>query len=133
MIQVRVTEDYTPEERAVAETLNAFARGRREAMSQDDISKAVVVRLGREISSRTVRHVIRGLRVKRHAPIVSSYKGNAEGGYFIPQTEEEAADFMRHVHTHAVKMLAMESALKKMVAECFPQAELLFAGSGEAA
>lgn len=133
MIQISVKEDYTLAERAVAETLNEFAQGRREAMSQTGISTAVVMRLGRRISSRIVRKIIRDLRVKRHAPIVSTYKGNKEGGYFIPQTAEEVEPFVKRVHGHAIKMLAMESAVKKMVNECFPQVELLFDRARQAA
>lgn len=132
MVSIRVTEDFSADERAVAETLNAFARGRNGAKNQQELA-ALVARIGREMSARLVRKVIRDLRVKRHAPIVSAYKGNQEGGYFIPQTEAEAVDFARHVHNHALKMLAMESAVKKMMNQYFPQTELLFAGGGKEA
>ena len=88
--------------------------GRQNAISMAELHKAV---FGGEVrdkiqDTRKIRHLITQLR-KEGVPICSCTK-KEESGYYLASAGSEMEDYCRRIRRRALRLLAMESKLRKL-------------------
>ncbi len=84
-----------------------LCRGKKNAVSQNELARMA------NKSPREVRRIVESLIVDHRIVICSSYD-KENGGYFLPQTDEEIQETCKKLHGHALKILMRESTLKKI-------------------
>lgn len=125
-IYIPLDDDYDDIERAIVTVLNDRAKGKANAMNQREVADWANLLCKVLTNPRTIRDRIRHLRLNFLAPIASSSKGKAEGGYFVPQTEKELEEYREMVDKQGRHTMQLIGAIKKVKAKYFSQTDLLF-------
>ena len=88
------------------------------AINKDAIAGEYMIRAGQGISTRTIRSVIRDLRLSG-VPIL----GNSKTGYNMPASEKEGYDNVeKEIYDRAKSIMALRKPMKRAIRSWFRQA-----------